>query len=118
MQLIYLLLSIVGLVLPLSQFVPWLSAHGLDVPLLLQQATSSRIASFAWADVLVSAMAVVAFVLAEGRRLAMRRLWLPLSCLAVGPSLALPFFLFLRERHLATAGRGTPFAPMPLRDAD
>jgi len=102
---IYLLLCIAGTVLPLSQFVPWLSTHGLDLPLLVQQATSARIAAFAWSDVLVSGIAVAAFVVAEGRRLAMPRLWLPLSCLAVGP----PLFLYLRERHRAAA---------PLRRAD
>lgn len=104
MQIIYILLCIAGTALPLSQFIPWLSTHGLNVPLLLQQATSSRIAAFAWADVLISGIAVAAFVLAEGRKLAMRRLWLPLSCLMVGPSLALPLSLFLRERHRAAAG--------------
>ena len=103
MQFIYLFLCLAGAVLPLSQFFPWLVAHGLNVPLLLQEATSSNIAAFAWADVLVSGVAVIVFVIAEGRRLAMRRVWLPLSCLVVGPSLALPVFLFLRERHLAAA---------------
>lgn len=103
MQVIYILLCIAGAALPLSQFVPWLSAHGLNVPLLVQQATSSHIAAFAWADVLISGIAVVVFMLAESRRLAMRRLWLPLSCLVVGPSLALPLFLFMREHHLAAA---------------
>lgn len=101
MQVIYIILSIIGTVLPLSQFVPWLSAHGLNIPLLLQQATSSHIAAFAWADVLISGVVVIVFIIAEGSRLGMRRLWLPLSCIAVGPSLALPFFLLLRERHLA-----------------
>ncbi|WP_264310697.1 DUF2834 domain-containing protein [Pseudomonas putida] len=103
MQFIYLFLCLTGAALPLSQFFPWLAAHSLNVPLLLQQATSSNIAAFAWADVLVSGVAVVFFVIAEGRRLAIPRLWLPLSCLAVGPSLALPLFLLLRERHLAAA---------------
>jgi hypothetical protein len=109
MQLIYILLCIAGTALPLSQFVPWLAGYGLDVPLLLQQAISTYIAAFAWADVLISGIVVVVFVLAEGRRLAMRRLWLPLSCLVVGPSLALPLFLFLRERHLAAVGHGGSF---------
>lgn len=104
MQIIYILLCIAGTALPLSQFVPWLAVHGLHVPLLLQQATSGNIAAFAWADVLVSGVVVAVFVVAEGRRLVMRRLWLPLSCLVVGPSLALPLFLLLRERHLAAAG--------------
>lgn len=115
MQLIYILLCIAGTALPLSQFVPWLSGHGLDVPLLLQQAISSYIAAFAWADVLISGVAVIVFVLAEGRRLAMPWLWLPLSCLVVGPSLALPLFLFLRERHLAAVEHGNSFKPKPLR---
>lgn len=106
MQPIYLLLCLAGTALPLSQFVPWLAAHGLHLPLplLLQQASASHIAAFAWADVLVSGIAVAVFVVVEGGRLAIPRWWLPLCCLAVGPSLALPLFLLLRERHLA-AGR-------------
>ena len=39
---------------------------------------------------------------AEGRRLGMRRWWLPLFGLSVGVSLVLPWFLWLREHHLAT----------------
>lgn len=104
MQILYLFLCIAGAALPLSQFVPWLSAHGLNVPLLLQLATSSHIAAFAWADVVISGIAVAVFVLAESRKLTMRRPWLPLACLLVGPSLALPLFLLLRERHLAMHG--------------
>lgn len=115
MQIIYILLCTTGTALPLSQFVPWLAVHGLDVPLVLQQATSSHISAFAWSDVLISGLAVAAFVLAQGRKLAMRRLWLPLSSLMVGPSLALPLFLLLRERHLVSAGLNNPFKPNPLR---
>ena len=100
MRFVYLLLCIAGTALPLAQFVPWLSTNGLNVPLLVQQATSSNIAAFAWADVLVSALATIALICVEGRRLGMRRLWLPLSSLLVGPSLALPLFLLLREQHL------------------
>lgn len=113
MQHLYILLSIVGTVLPLSQFIPWLSTHGLNIPLLLQQATSSNIAAFAWADVLVSGIVVIVFIMAEGRRLGIRHLWLPLSCIAVGPSLALPLFLFLRERHLAVVGTDRSLKAVP-----
>lgn len=103
MQVVYILCCIAGAALPLALFLPWLFAHGLDIPLLWQQATSTSIAAFAWADVAISGLVVAVFVVAEGCRLTMRRLWLPLSCLAVGPSLALPLFLLLRERHLAAA---------------
>ncbi|QMV74393.1 DUF2834 domain-containing protein [Comamonas piscis] len=104
MQILYLSLCIAGTVLPLSQFIPWLCAHGLDVPLLLQQATSSPLSAFAWSDVLVSGITVAVLIVVEGRRLAMPRLWLPVCCLVVGPSLALPLFLLLRHRHLAAVG--------------
>lgn len=110
MQIIYALLCVIGTVLPLAQFVPWLSDHGLDLPLLVQEAISTPLSAFAWSDVLVSAIVVVVFVLAEGRRLAMRRPWASLLGLAIGPSLALPLFLLMRERHLA-AGPNNPLKP-------
>lgn len=100
MQLVYLVLCFIGAALPLSQFIPWLSSNGINVPLLLQQAIATPISAFAWADVLVSGIAVLVFVVVEGRRLAMRRLWIPALCMLVGPSLALPAFLLMRERHL------------------
>jgi len=107
MRFVYLLLCIAGTALPLAQFVPWLSANGLNVPLLLQQATSSNIAAFAWADVLISGLATITLICVEGRRLGMHHLWIPLSSIAIGPSLALPFFLYLRERHFAKMKKET-----------
>ena len=99
MQVIYALLCVVGFALPLSQFAPWVASHGLNISLLVEEAVAGPISAFAWADVLVSGIAVAVFIVAEGRRCSVERLWLPLSCLAVGPSLALPVFLLLRERQ-------------------
>ncbi len=103
MQRLYLVLCFVGTLLPLVSFVPWLADHGLDVPLLAQQAVMNPVSAFAWSDVAVSALVLTAFVLAEGRRLDMRRGWLSLLGLVVGVSLALPLFLLLRQRHLASS---------------
>ncbi|MDO4709457.1 MAG: DUF2834 domain-containing protein [Pseudomonadota bacterium] len=86
--------------LPLSQFLPWVGEHGLILPLMLQQIQADRLSAFAWADVLVSGVAVIAFVLVESHRIDMRHGWLALLGLCVGVSLALPLFLLLRERHL------------------
>lgn len=102
MQIIYALLCIIGTVWPLAQLIPWLADHGLALALFVRQAAQTPLSAFAWSDVLVSGVAVVFFILTEGRRLAMRRLWVPLLGLGVGPSLALPLFLLLRERHLTT----------------
>jgi Terpene cyclase DEP1 len=96
----YLLLCIAGLVLPYSQLIPFLREHGPDLGLLFQQLFSTRIgAFFAW-DVIVSSVVLWVFVLGEGRRAGVKHLWAPLVAnLAVGVSLGLPLFLYLRERR-------------------
>lgn len=101
MRIVYALLCLLGTLWPLSRLWPWLIEHGLDLSLLTRQAFATPIAGFAWADVLVSGMAVIVLMAVEGRRLGMRRWWLPLLGLSVGVSLTLPWFLWLRERHLA-----------------
>jgi len=106
-QIIYAILCLVGTALPLAQFVPWLRDHGLSVPLLVAQATETSIAAFAWSDVVVTGVVVAVFVLVEGRRINMRHAWTSLIGLVVGPSLSLPLFLLLRERHLAAVGADT-----------
>lgn len=117
MQTIYAILCILGTAWPLAQFVPWLADHGLDIPLFVQEAVATPVASFAWSDLLVSAVVVVVFTLAEGHRLGMRHAWASLLGLAVGVSLALPLFLLMRERHLASAGPRNSSKPTPLRGA-
>ncbi len=101
MKLLYALLAVLGTVVPLSQFAPWLVEHGLDFSLLFQQAFEPNIAAFAWLDVIVSAVALLFFIFWEGRRLSMQKLWLPmLGTCTVGVSLGLPLFLLMREIKL------------------
>lgn len=101
MKYFYGVLSILGLVLPYSQFIPWLVSNGLDVPLLFEAISSTRIGAFAWMDVLVTAIVLIGFILVEGTRKRMNYLWLPIAgTLLVGPSLGLPLFLFFRQLHL------------------
>ena len=96
----YLLLCIAGLVLPYSQLIPFFREHGPDFGLFFQQLFSTRIGGFfAW-DVIVSSVVLWVFVLGEGRRTGVKHLWAPLVAnLAVGVSLGLPLFLYLRERR-------------------
>lgn len=103
MQIVYAILCIAGTAWPLAQFLPWFAEHGLNLPLFVSQASATSIAAFGWADLVVSGAVVIAFVLAEGRRLGMRHAWASLFGLIVGVSLALPLFLLLRQRHLAAA---------------
>lgn len=97
---VYGVLCVLGLVLPYAQFVPWLLEYGLDLPRLVREASGGRISAFAWSDVLVTAAALLVFIVAEGRREGLRLLGLPiLATLLVGPSLGLPLFLLLRHKQ-------------------
>lgn len=100
----YSILCVIGVVLPLSQFAPWLHQNGLNIPLFVSEAFGNRIAAFAWLDVLISAVVVLFFIIWEGRRLGMTNLWMPVVGLfSVGVSFGLPLFLLLRETHLSAA---------------
>jgi hypothetical protein len=105
---IYFSLAILGLVLPYSQFLPFLREHGLDLRLMAEQLFANRISAFFGLDVIVSAVVLWIFLWVEGRRLRVGRLWLPLlASLTVGVSCALPLFLYLREardEHAARSG--------------
>lgn len=107
MQWLYLVVALLGAVLPLWQFIPFLSEHGLDLTLFYKQLFQNNVSAFFALDVIVSSMALWLFVFWEGRRRRMKNLWLYVVCnLAVGVSLALPLFLFARERKLNAESRG------------
>jgi len=98
---LYLILCVLGIVLPYSQFVPWISEHGLDPVLFFHELFANRIGGSFGMDVLISAIVLIIFVQVEGRRLGMHRLWIPVvGTLLVGVSLGLPLFLYLRQIEL------------------
>jgi hypothetical protein len=43
---VYLLLCVLGLVLPYTQLVPWLLAHGFDAPGFATQLFANRVSAF------------------------------------------------------------------------
>jgi len=99
---IYLVFCILGIALPYWQFVPWVIAqHGIPLRLFLHELFANRIGGFFGMDVLVSAVVLIFFIRREGKRLNVRYRWLPiLGTCAVGVSLGLPLFLYLRESTL------------------
>jgi len=94
---LYAALAVLGTVLPLAQFVPWLAAHGLDMRLFAEQLFANRIGGFFAMDVLVSAIVVIVLVRGEGRDVPGGWLAIP-ATLLVGVSCGLPLFLMLRAR--------------------
>jgi hypothetical protein len=101
MSRLYLLLAVLGAVLPYSQFIPWLASHGLNVRLLFSELFAGHVSAFFGLDVIVSVLVLLVFILHEGAERKMRMLWLPVAatCL-IGVSCGLPLFLYMREHQV------------------
>lgn len=99
---LYLVLALIGLILPYSQFASWIvEHHAMNIPLFIRDMFANQISTSFALDVIVSAIVLIVFTLNEGRRLGMRILWLPvIATLLVGVSLGLPLFLYLRQIQL------------------
>ena len=99
---LYLAFALIGLLLPYSQFVPWIMEHhALNMSLFIRDLFANQISAFFAMDVIVSAIVLIVFILGEGRRLGMRTLWPPvIATLLVGVSLGLPLFLYFRQIQL------------------
>lgn len=105
---LYLLLCILGLLLPYAEFVPWVLQHGLNLRLFVQELFANRIGAFFGMDVIVSAIALLVFTRFESTRLGIGKRWVVvLATLTVGVSLGLPLFLYLREIQLERSLGGT-----------
>jgi len=107
---VYLLLFVVGTLLPLALFWPWVVANGLNLPLFLSELFSTSIGAFFGADVIISAVVLVIFAAAESRRLKMDNSitvvgLVIIATLCAGVSSGFPLFLFFRQRHLDGIGK-------------
>ena len=97
---LYLALCVAGTILPYAQLLPFVRAHGLDLPLFVAELFANPVSGFFGLDVIVSSVVLWVLVLGEGRRTGVRHLWAPLVAnLLVGVSLGLPLYLYLRARH-------------------
>jgi len=103
---LYLCLCVAGTVVPYWQLLPFLRENGLNLPLMIAQLFATPVSAFFGADVIVSSLVLWVFVAVDGRRSRVPHLWAPVAAnLAVGVSLGLPLFLYLRERHAILAAK-------------
>ena len=104
LRLFFLVLCLLGVVLPLYQFIPWVLTNGLNTSLFIEELFSTRIGAFFGLDVIVSALVLVVFIISEGKKLNIPRLWLPiLATFSIGVSFGLPLFLYLRQLKIDQA---------------
>lgn len=99
---IYLVIAILGVVLPLSQFVPASLSGQFTMGRLFADITANRNVAGLTLDLSVAALAGIVFMIAEAIRMQIRLVWIPIiGTFLIGFSFGLPFFLFLRELRLA-----------------
>jgi len=101
LSLLYAALALVGLALPLMELVNYCQVNSGDFNTLFRQFMASYGSRYMAWEVLVTTVVSLVFILAEGRRLGLNLLWVPLlGTLAFGISFGLPFFLFMGQREL------------------
>lgn len=101
---LYLVGAIVGTLLPLSQFIRFLTHYGFDIPLFFEQLWATPISSFFGWDVIISVTVLFVFIAAEGQHLSLgERIFCYFMSFCVGCSSGLPLFLYLRERNRSSS---------------
>jgi len=97
----YLLLAVIGLILPYYFLISFFTAHGIDARLFLKQLFGTPGATFFAVDLLLSCVVFLIYSGRETKRYSMKHAWLCVVALCtVGLSCALPLFLYLREPYL------------------
>lgn len=106
LRVVFLVLCILGFVMPYSQFIPFLWENGLDISLFLEQLFANHVSGFFGWDVIVSSVVLIIFIISESKRIGMKPTWLPIiATFTVGVSLGLPLFLYLRQLKLEQVNR-------------
>lgn len=101
MRKIYVILTLVGIVLPFSQLIRWLIEYGINIELFIKQILENPVAAFAWLDVVVTVIIITFMIINEGKKLKMTSLWIPIAASFIGgASVGLPLFLYMRHHHL------------------
>ncbi|PGE24016.1 hypothetical protein COM57_27035 [Bacillus pseudomycoides] len=101
MKKIYILLSIIGAVVPYSYFIPFLMENGFNLLLFSQELFANRISTFFPADFFISCLVFWVFLYSETKKYQIRYWWICIiATVTVGLSFALPLFLYFRHSKL------------------
>ncbi len=97
----YLLIAILGIVLPYTQFVSWSNENGFDLDSMVSLMFANQIASGIALDALVAGLAILLFILIDRKESKVKYWWVSiLGIFLSGIAFALPFYLYLRELSL------------------
>lgn len=91
MKKFFILLAVVGMVIPYIVFIVWLLENGFNVHRFIAEAIATNISLFAWLDVIISAVALITLAYCCKTIIGKRGFWLiVLLTLTIGPSCGLP----------------------------
>lgn len=107
MKTTYLILAIVGAVVPYLFFLPWFAEHGVALGAFGSAAFGNLVAGGATSDLLISSAVFWVMMGADGE--GRRAPWFIAANLLIGLSCALPAYLYMRERR-RTVVAGQPAA--------
>ena len=100
---IYLLLSILGAILPMISNFNFAMEYGtsFDINQFIQLANANPAAESISRDLLIGASAIFIWIVNESRKLNMKNMWIVYAgTFLIAFAFSAPFFLFLRERRI------------------
>lgn len=101
---LYLALAVAGVIAPYWAFLPWIADNGFSPALFVREAFGARISSFAWIDLIISAVALLAA--AAGALPSKRVAAVAAATLLAGVSAGLPLFFYFHFKAETAAGSG------------
>ena len=105
---VYLLLAILGAVLPTLANIEFAKSFGpsFDIQLFIELANNNPASQSLSRDLLIGSTAVFIWIISESKRLEMRNLWVViLTTFTIAFAFAAPLFLFLRELRIEEMNR-------------
>jgi hypothetical protein len=94
---LYLILAVLGAVVPYYFFISFLSQHGLNLGELVEQRFANVISTFFAVDLLLTTVVFLVYLGSEGRRQAPAWWVYAVATLLDGPSFTVPLFLYARK---------------------
>ena len=105
---VYLLLAILGAVLPTLANIEFVKTYGpsFDIKLFIDLANNNPAAKSLSRDLFIGSIAVFVWIFSESKRLEMKNLWIViLTTFTIAFAFSAPLFLYLRELRIEEMNR-------------
>ena len=105
---VYLLMAILGAVLPTLANIEFAKSYGqaFDIQLFIELANNNPAAQSLSRDLFIGSTAVLVWIISESKRLEMKNLWIViLTTFTIAFAFSAPLFLYLRELRIEEINR-------------